>query len=683
MPIVQVVSGLLPFQSAEAQDPIFGPPPPPNSGPATAPVGGISNTSVLAPTGFPVNSSDITNSSVIPEPSINTNGSDMTNATFPDGGLANGTLANGTLANDTFAGGALPGGEFGDGTLPNASITDFGGGDQLGGADAGGLGGADALGGEGAAGADQFGGGLNETESETPPPPTPPPITTILSNNTGDSTNPNVAVSGSDVFVAWEDTTGGNREILLISSLDGQNFTTVRNVTQTAGDSISPRIAVSGSNVYLVWQDTSNSTGGGQIMFVKSSDSGATFTAAKSLSNNTGDSTNPNVAVSGGNVYVVWEQVDTNSTSGASNSEAMFAKSSDSGATFTAAKSLSNSPGDSTNPNVAVSGGNVYVVWEDDSVGGSEIVLVRSANNGVNFTPSRNISNSPGESFGPRIAISESNVYVVWVDYSLGNSTQSEIMLMRSTNSGANFASAENLSNSPGESTDPRIAVSEDYVYVVWEDATSDPENSDIEFVRSADSGTTFTGARNLSNNNGISFDPRISVSGSNVYVVWEDTTTTATSAAEGEAAGSSDIFLARSTNNGATFGRVQNLSNSPVESFDPYIVASRSKLFVLWSDDNQGNAEVIFTDKTRNIASPEEATGEAGVGAGLDEFGAGEFGAAPTDQGLTGGFGAAPTDQGLTGGFGAAPTDQGLTGGLGAGTTDPSLQTGGGIPPS
>ncbi len=422
MPVVQVSTGL---QSAEAQDPIFGPPVPPASSPATTPVGGVNNATVITPSGFPGNSSGVTNSSTIPVPAINTNGSDITNATLPDGTLANGTLANGTLANGTFADGGLGGDPFGTGAFPNASITgpsDFGGG----GAGDAGLGGADQLGGgagdAGLGGADQFGGGLNETGVPTTP-TTPPPITTILSNNTGDSTNPNVAVSGSDVFVAWEDTTGGNREILLISSLDGQNFTTVRNVTQTAGDSLNPRLAVSGNNLYLVWEDTST-TGGGQIMFASSSDSGATFTPMKNLSNNTGDSTNPNLAVSGSNVFVSWEQVDTNSTSGASNSEVMFAKSSDSGATFTSAKTLSNNAGDSTNPNVSVSGNNVYVVWEDDTAGGSEIILVRSTNNGVNFAPSRNISNSPGESFNPRIAISESNVYVVWVDYSLGNSTQ-------------------------------------------------------------------------------------------------------------------------------------------------------------------------------------------------------------------------------------------------------------------
>jgi hypothetical protein len=661
-PFVQVATGIIPLQPAEAQDPIIGPPPP-ASVPTTASVGGPGNATITVPTGFPANSSVTTNSSTVPDPSITANGSDITNATLPggdllgngtlpDGTFANGTLANGTLANGT----AFPSDPFGAGTFPNASTTgsgDLGAADQFGGAGAGDTGVADQTGGAGAGGADQFGGGLNETGLPEAGPTAPPPITTILSNNTGDSTSPNVAVSGSDLFVVWEDTTGGNREILLISSLDGQNFTTVRNVTQTAGDSLNPKLAVSGDNVYLVWEDISG-MGAGQIMFAKSSDGGDTFTSAKNLSNTTGDSTNPNVAVSGNNVYVVWEQVDTNSTSGSSNSEAMFAKSSDGGDTFTSAKNLSNTTGDSTNPNVAVSQSNVYVVWEDDNAGDSEIILVRSTNNGVNFAPSRNISNSPGESFDPRIAISESNVYVVWVDYSLGNSTQSDIMLIRSTNRGANFASAENLSNSPGESADPRIAVSESNVYVVWEDTTSETGNSDVKFVRSADSGATFTSARNLSNNVGISFDPRVAVSGSDVYVVWEDTTTTT-------AEGSSDIFLARSTNNGATFGRVQNLSNNPVESFDPNIVASRSKLFVLWSDDKQGNAEVIFTDKTRNIASPEESAG-GGVGGAADEFGAGGFGTGTTDPALSGG----------AGGFGTGTTDPALSGGAGGGAVPP-----------
>jgi hypothetical protein len=676
---VQIAAGIVPLQPVGAQDTVFDPPPSQN--PATSTGAGINNAPIINPTGFPPNSTIITNSSSTPVPiSINGTGGNETaplggNETAPLGGNETAPLG----GNETGGFGGGPGTEGLGGGFDNATGGLGGGGPGTEGLGGGGPG-TEGLGG-GGPGTEGLGGGLNET---LPGATAPPPITTILSNNTGDSTNPNVAISGSTMFVAWEDTTGGNREILTMSSSDGQNFTTVQNLSLTPGDSLNPKLAVSGKNVYVVWEDI-NDTGSGQIMFAKSSDSGATFTSARNLDNGTGDSTNPNIAVSGNNVYIVWEHVDTNSTAGTLNSEVMFAKSSDSGATFTSARNLSNNAGDSTNPNIAVSGNNEYIVWEDDTAGGAEIILVRSTNNGVNFAPARNISNSLGESSDPKIAVSGSNVYVVWVDYSLGNSTNSDIMLMRSTNGGANFASAKNLSNSPGQSSNPRIAVSENNVHVVWEDTTSETGNGEVKFVRSADSGATFTSAKNLSNNNGISFDPRIAVSENNVYVVWEDTTTTT-------AEGSSDIFLARSTNNGVTFGKVQNLSNSPVESFNPYIAVSRSKLFVIWSDDKDGDAEIIFTDKTRNISSPEEggAFGTTTPDQSLAGGTGGAFGTTTPDQSLAGGtggaFGTTTPDQSLAGGtggaFGTTTPDQSLTGGTGGalGTTTPDQSlTGGG----
>jgi hypothetical protein len=587
---VQISTGIIPLQQVRAQDPIFDLPPSQN--PDTIPVGGANNASII--NGTQGNLTD----------TFDTGASNLTDTL--GGNVTDGFGA--PLGNVTDGFG--PAGTEGFDTGGAAGTEGF----DTGGADTG-----------GPAGTEGFAGGLNETVPEAPSPP-PPPTTKILSNNTGDSTNPNVAVSENHMFAAWEDTTGGNREILFISSSDGKNFTTVQNLSHTTGDSLNPKLAVSGKNVYAVWEDIAD-TGGGQIMFAKSSANGANFTSAKNLGNITQDSANANVAVSGNNVYVVWESVSMNSTAGTSNSEVMFAKSSDNGANFTSAKNLSNNAGNSANPNVAVSGNNVYVVWEDDSAGGTEIILAKSTNGGANFGPSRNLSNSLGESFDPRIAISGNNVYVVWVDYSLGNSTKSDIMLIRSTNGGTNFASAENLSNSPGEASDPRIAVSKSNVYVVWEDTTPETGNSEIKFARSSDGGATFASASNLSFNNGISFDPRIAVSDRNVYVVWEDTTTTT-------AEGSSDIFLARSVNNGATFGKVQNLSNNPVESFNPSMATFRGKLFVIWSDDKAGDAEIVSTDKTRNIASPEELGAEFGPPLPPEQGGA-EFGPPlPPEQG-------------------------------------------------
>src|SRR5215207_5885994 len=337
---VQIAAGIIPLQPVEAQDPIFGLPPTQNPAPVNSTVGNVTDP-------FGTEAGNLTDSlgGNLTDPF----GTEAGNLTDSLGGNLTDSL-DGNLT-DSLDGNLTDG--FGVG-LDN--VTDGFGAAGTEGFGADGAAGTEGFGADGAAGTEGFGaGGLNETLPEAPSPP--PPTTTILSNNTGDSTNPNVAVSEGDMFVTWEDTTGGNREILFISSSDGKNFTTVQNLSHTTGDSLNPKLAVSGKNVYLVWEDIAD-TGGGQIMFAKSSDSGANFTSAKNLGNSTQDSANPNVAVSGNDVYVVWESMDMNSTAGTPNSEVMFAKSSDSGANFTSAKGLSNSAGNSANPNVAVSGNN-------------------------------------------------------------------------------------------------------------------------------------------------------------------------------------------------------------------------------------------------------------------------------------------------------------------------------------
>ena len=83
-------------------------------------------------------------------------------------------------------------------------------------------------------------------------------------------------------------------------------------------------------------------------------------------------------------------------------------------------------------------------------------------------------------------------------------------------------SSSQNLSNSPGSSTDPQIAVYQNNVYVVWSDNSTG--NGDIYFKRSVIHGTIFSETRNLSNNTGLSSNPQLSAVGSNVYVAWTDT---------------------------------------------------------------------------------------------------------------------------------------------------------------
>src|SRR5918994_4847653 len=114
-------------------------------------------------------------------------------------------------------------------------------------------------------------------------------------------------------------------------------------------------------------------------------------------------------------------------------------------------QNLSNSPGNSTDAQIAVNQNNVYVLWSDDTTGNGDIYFKRSADNGTNFGSTENLSNSPGKSTDAQIAVNQNNVYVIWSDGTTGNG---DIYFKRSADNGTNFGSTENLSKSPGNSSD-------------------------------------------------------------------------------------------------------------------------------------------------------------------------------------------------------------------------------------
>ncbi len=91
-----------------------------------------------------------------------------------------------------------------------------------------------------------------------------------------------------------------------------------------------------------------------------------------------------------------------------------------------------------------------------------------------------------------------SDVYVVW------EQEGGEIMLAASNNGGGTWGAIVNVSNTPGASTDPRVATSADgrIVHVTWQDT---PGNGDIFYARSKNDGGAFGPQINLSNTPGPS----------------------------------------------------------------------------------------------------------------------------------------------------------------------------------
>jgi len=352
------------------------------------------------------------------------------------------------------------------------------------------------------------------------------------------------------IHVAWHDNTPGNYEILYRNSISLFEQSTT-DLSRTTLDSGEPAVIVSGNNVYIVWEERV-AQGGVDIFFRRSTDGGATFGNTINLSENAVASLFPGIAVSGNNVYVVWRD----------GSEISYRRSTDGGISFGPIENLSDSTGFSQASAIAASGNNVYVVWTDDIFGNTETLYRRSTDGGATFGPAINLSNNAGFSEDPAIAVSGNNVYVVWSDDSFGNS---DILFKRSLDSGASFSTdSTNLSENTASSIRPAISAFGNNVYVVWSDNSGLSGNLDILFKRSLDSGASFsTDSTNLSNSEGFSFTSTSSISSTDigVYIVWEDHTP-----------GAPDILFKSSQTNGATFDRTINLSNNDGQSFSPAI---------------------------------------------------------------------------------------------------------------
>ncbi len=234
---------------------------------------------------------------------------------------------------------------------------------------------------------------------------------------------------------------------------------------------------------------------------------------------------------------------------------------------FNSSQNISNTAESSTDPKIIVSGSNVHVIWKE----GTDTLFTTSTNGGTSFGPQIDLGNT---SEGPQIDLSGNNIYVVWQE-------SSDIKFINSANNGVSFSGATvQLSSSTNSlsSEDVQIASSAgNDVYVTW------LESGDILFRSSSNNGLTFTpdpstlGALDLGDNSDTATaGPQLTVSGTNVYVVWQD---------------GSDIRFTKSNDSGVSFPTpaldIGNSSAPPTNS-NPQITVSGGIVYVVWEENSQ-----------------------------------------------------------------------------------------------
>ena len=252
-------------------------------------------------------------------------------------------------------------------------------------------------------------------------------------------------------------------------------------------------------DVHVIWQDTNPTFF--DVFHKRSTDNGASFDPVENISSNSRGSEIPQISSSGSNVYIVW----TDNTLDPGNTETFFRGSTDRGDTFAPTENLSNNEGQSVKLQIASSGSNVYVVWEDKiPFDPGEVFFRASTDEGANFEATENLSSNPEDVFEPKISVSGNSVYVIWTEVQ-------NIFFRKSMDSGDSFGPVINLSTNSGNSTVPDISNSGMDVYVVWQD--TDLGNNEIFFRRSMDNGDNFDATLNISNNIGTSQLPQVAVS--------------------------------------------------------------------------------------------------------------------------------------------------------------------------
>jgi hypothetical protein len=429
-------------------------------------------------------------------------------------------------------------------------------------------------------------------------------------------------VLGLVSFVAYQNSfaqSDGNDNIIA----NQVSFSEPVNLTNNARDSVYAQVASSGENVYIVWQENPPSGFSSQrdglinyeIFVKKSVDGGQTFGDEINLSNNPGFSEHPQIAASGNNVYVAW--IDDSPLVGSSsqvedNKKIMFKKSTDSGNTFGETITLSNvQAADSSNLEMAAAGNNVYAVWQvtplppqfnsdQDNVQSAGIFLAMSEDNGETFQEAKSLSDNVLKSY-PKVAAYQNKVYVIWNVGIIGDNTGPEnnsnnndssfdngIYLTKSFDGGRTFDDTLKLNanwNSVGES---QIAASGNSVYVVWGGNPDEKVAGNLFYTSSLDNGASFSAARTLTERNTLNAEIAAANNGNEVYLAWQGVLPN----------DNEEIFVKKSTDNGTTFTELsENVSNNEgiSECTSISISEESAKVYLAWEDSPAGNHEILF----------------------------------------------------------------------------------------
>jgi hypothetical protein len=325
--------------------------------------------------------------------------------------------------------------------------------------------------------------------------------------------------SGGSIYLLWQ---GSNMHFLLSRSTDSHSFSTPSDLTMalnmgTFSGSLPAMTLDSSGNVDLVWPQFGSS---GAVFFSRSADGGVTFSAPVKVGNFVYGARTQIAIDSAGEIFVLWPEETTQAGTVCA---LRFNRSTDSGTTFSPTLTL-NSADTECDAQLLVNAGNDLHIVSFDGSG----TCYRSTDGGKSFLNSQNVFLPTTVWFGGQL-----NGNLQGAIHAVVNSFPNhDILFSKSTDDGATFSSpalvsashpAPTSSGAFGGNSQSMAVDSSGKINVVWQDDILTPGAADIFFSRSSDAGANFSTAQNISHSPG-SGSPRMALdSQGNVNVVWTE----------------------------------------------------------------------------------------------------------------------------------------------------------------
>jgi hypothetical protein len=395
-----------------------------------------------------------------------------------------------------------------------------------------------------------------------------------------------------------------------------------------AGDqSRSPIICCNGNNLTCMFMDDRSGTW--DVWASRSTDGGTTWSMDVRLDMAGGavDVQNFHGCCSGSNVYALY----TDERDGIDRAQVQVNASADAGANWFANDVRVSQPlppgGNATTSNICfvAKGTTLHAVFSDDRLGQERVFYNRSTDGGLTWQPT-DLLLDPGmagtEDRGPMTCCSGNNVYVAWWR-TYAPSGNADIYVNRSIDGGLTWQPAPTRINT-GVAVDstptgtPVICCNGLSVVVGWNDGRNG--DSDIFINRSPDAGMTWLATAQrvdsaMAGDN--AFSPRICCEGSRIHLAWED-----------DRNGDQDIFTNRSTNGGVTWQPMDTRLDvgDAAGAHHSYAIAlccDGTHVHVAWEDERSGDTDVYVASSSDGGATfSSDQRLDVGAAAGMGDSG-------------------------------------------------------------